>query len=317
MRQIVLLMGLFGVSLVFPVFADNPTTHGEWNFVFEKYQIYQDPAEPTILVVQADIKSTGMIGKGSVDVMTFVTDPDGKTTTHFEQVSDILRDEPRLVVFEYLLESEGIYQIQTTMRTTSEAHQYHIFDEKKTSYEVFEDSFEKKLDVRGIDSDQGIEYHLSEIVPASKSIHIKLNLPDSHPFEKIQVENGEFKKEFGLKNKDLYLKSYNGYAQLQVDLVRETSILPMADAQMDVMEYLKFYSVDGMICVQVDCEPIDVVSTHTGNNRVDGKTTPTPTHEDEFPYWILSFVAILGIIPLMMRKKSKSNDPWGTPYEEF
>ncbi len=118
------LIGMFSVSLIMPVFADNPTPGGEWDYDFENSVVKQHESSLDLLVITTDVVSKGTMDRGSVDIYAIVTDPSGVITTHFTESYELEIGETRSIMFTPEINLEGDYLVKLSMRTTSLAHQY-------------------------------------------------------------------------------------------------------------------------------------------------------------------------------------------------
>jgi len=112
----------------------------------------------------------------------------------------------------------------------------------------------------------------------NEMIHTVIALPEDHTFEKIAVVNGKFVREYSTDTKDIYITTKATFEDLKIKIVREGNLLPLADAQDTMQQYVKFYSNDKEQCTKMFCVNIDTVED-----------------KPEYPLWLLLF---LGVIPL-------------------
>jgi len=139
---------------------------------------------------------------------------------------------------------------------------------------------EKEIKSRGDYSDEMITYSLNDYndVRYDEMIHVVIALPEDHTFEKIALVNGKFVREYGTYMKDIYITTKATFKDLKVKLVREGNLLPMADAQDTMQEYVKIYSNDKELCTKVFCVNIDLVED-----------------EYEFPTMYIGIIPIVGV----------------------
>jgi hypothetical protein len=169
--------------------------------------------------------------------------------------------------------------VDVSLKSPSELHQNWPFDNEVKTLEIEPNELLKKLDTRGDESGLITSYFLANPseIQYDEVVHAKISLPEDHNFEKIALVNGKFVKEYGTNVKDIYIDGNYNYGDMKVKLVQYGNLLPMADAQETLQEYVVFYSYDKELCTQVFCINID------------------PADDPEFPLWLLLFT---GVIPV-------------------
>ena len=219
-------------------FAENPTNYAEWDFDFQNTVVEQVDGSLDVLKITSEVKFRGEMDSGSVDIIAQITDPAGKTQTHFVEAHDMIIGESRKIMFTQQIKDEGEYKVDLSMVTTSVTYRNHVFDSEQISYIVDENGFEKRLESSGVDTTLETKYKITSDVEFYETIHVVFNLPESHSYEKIRVNNGDFQKEYDIETTEMYLDSKKGYDKFSVDLVKEQNLSP-TDEHMKMMSSLK------------------------------------------------------------------------------
>ncbi len=301
------LLVIFAFSLAFvtiPAFAENPTPYNEWDFDFVEIEISQDPSNLKTMIIKPRVFFEGNMPLGTVNISAHVKDPDGKDFTHFGTIRDMSNGDIRFMRLTHSMPQEGTYTINLSMTPPKEPYLDHIFDTETVTFEVVKNGFEKEVETIGTDSEKIVTYMIEDPISVQyyESVHVAINLPKEHTFEKITVSNEEFEQNFAIDTKDIYLKSKSGFSNLKVHLLKEGNLLPMADAQNSIHDYVKFYKVNKDVCSSMNCTNIN--------------------HEEkieEFPWWTLGFLVIIVLIVIPVYRQNKNKAPqkkWGSPYIE-
>ena len=282
-------------SVIFMAYAENETPYGEWDFNFEEIDVKQNPNNLKELIITPTVYYEGFMPLGSVVLEMIVIDPLGSEFSYAGQLSDIPDLSSRELTWFHPMRNEGSYTLSMRIITTSIEFPGHIFDTKEIVFTVPENGFERKLDIIATDEGERLSYKLAsnETVQKFERLHVSFNLLDDHNFGEIHVTNGKFQDNHSVYTEELYVQSEN-YSDMKVSLVDKSSIIPFADAQSEILEYVKMTAVHENVCYSVDCKSIDYVESEI--------------EEQEFPYWMLMFLDVLAVIPLLMKKKSKKMD---------
>jgi len=263
---------LAGLVLVLPilflipfglVYAEIPTYNDEFDFNFTEIEIFQDPDNLKNLIIKTNISFDGMAELGSANIEFIITDPEGyQHTPEISRVNEMSIGAIEPAYWNHYLTMEGTYTIDLVMTNTSLEYPGHIFVQTSIDYTVKKDSFKKMLNSNlseDVDGNKIFTLRNIEDIKRFELIQVIFDLPETHSFEKIGVLNGNFTKTFSIDKPELLLKSQFGYADMQLYLIKEGSILPFADAQSEFLDYVTFYSINRDVCYSKNCEPIDYI----------------------------------------------------------
>ena len=274
-------------------YAANPTNFNEWDFNLRGITAEQDPNNLNNLIITPEVYYEGVMAKGSVNLEVIVTDPRGSEFAFAGRMHDIDDKSSSQISWSHPMSVPGEYSIEVIVRTTSLEYADHEFDRETIHYVVEPKGFSKPLDFIVEDTENAVNYKLGnkQFIQNYERLLVSFNLPEHHMFDKFIITNGEFQESFRTNTKELYLQSGSGYQNLQISLVREGNLIPMADAQSEFIDLVEFSAVHQNVCYDVDCKSIDY-------------EPPEEESPEEFPIWILGFLGVVAIIPLLMRKKT-------------
>ena len=288
-----LLAILFLIPVLMPAaFGETPSKFNEWDFDLVDVKISQDDSNLKNLEIAIPILYKGEMPQGSVHVWAKVTDPRGVEKTHFGSLYDMEIGQTKFLNFVNNMVAEGEYTIEFIVRSTNNEYLGHQFDSEIITYDTGPNGFEKNLGAIGVETDQMISYTLADPLSADRGIvHTVINLPEQNMYERIEVTNGEFTKEYPLGTTDIFIRSNSGYESMNVNIIKEQTLLPKANAQNSEQDYINFFyndreSCNDNLCVTIDREP----------------------EQEGFQWWWLLPLGLIGLAPLMFRnKKSKGN----------
>jgi len=295
----VMFLGLF----VDDAFADIPFEDPDWKFKFVDVEIYQNPQDLEILLIEVPVKNTGLKGPGSVMVYATVTDPTGSHHTHMGYVGEVEIGDTDSVMFKHKMWHDGKYVVNISMTPPNDDHKDHVFDIHNDSITIPENGLMLNLGTLAQDRGTVISYMVEnpELVDIDNMVRAEISLPTVHNYEKIVItNNGEIKKEFDISESTLLLNSKSDtWSDMRVMLVEKGNALPLVGAQNPIIGYVSFYMVDVDQCINTFCLDIDV-----------------DVMEDQPPYWMLGFLGLGAIIPFILNKNNKDKDPWRNEFSE-
>jgi len=207
---------------------------------------------------------------------------------------DIEDGESGFLWLTHLMSVAGGYTVDISMTPPEEPFLEHIFDSKTITFDTGFNGLERRIQAVVTDNDKITTYQLQNAkdIKYDEMAHVIINLPEVHTYEKITIINGKFIKEFSIDKKDIYIKSDKEFENMKVNLVKEGNLLPLADAQNNLLDYVLFFTIDKDNCYNIVCVNVDFV-------------------EEEFPYWMLIVTGIvIAIVVVFLRRKkdpSKTN----------
>jgi len=304
---------LFTLTIIPSAYAENPTPYNEWDFDITKVDVNQNSFDLEELVISVTALYKGEFPKGTANIYANVTDSEGYSHKLFGQIRDLSIGESQIINLPSHMPIDGKYTIDVWLSPPEKPYLGHTFDTEKTTYTVQPNGREKNVDVVGDDSKGMISYSLKDYtsVKYNEMVHAVITLPEQHTFEKIAVTNGKFVKELSIDTRDIYINSVAPFENLKVKLVKEGNLLPLADAQDTILEYVTFYSNDKSLCEKVFCVNIDLVD------------------EEEYPLWMLGIFAVVPVVYFIIKTRPRPfvSDPtkyvgdrktkdseWGKPY---
>jgi len=215
---------------------------------------------------------------GTVNIYANVTNPDGYSHELFGEIRDMSIGKIQTIILPSHMSMDGKYAVDVTLSPPEKPFLDHVFDAQTITYTMEDNGREKRIQGFGDNHlESMISYSLQNYtdVKYNEMVHASITLPEHHTFENIAVVNGKFVREYSTDTKDIYINSAAPFKDLKVKLVKEGNLLPLADAQDTIQEYVTFYSNNKELCDRVFCVNID------------------SEDEYEFP------VAYLGIIPVV------------------
>lgn len=301
----IILMSMMAVSI--PTAFAERTDDGQFDFMFPKVDIYQNPNNLNKLIIIPFVHFQGTEPVGSILLDITITNPDGSEFPLSGRISDIVTNTNKSIPLEYSLPSEGTYQIQIVMDTSSTDHPDHTFQTWNSEYTVEPRGLEKMLDyVERPDDDGNAVYMLrhSEVIQNFERLHLVFDFPDDFAYSDIVITNNDFKEIFDIDTDELFLKSEFGYSDVEVYLVREGNLLEFVDAQSEFLNYVTFYAIHEDVCWDKECQSIDYVET-------------TSNSEDTLLWIIAIVVVVIVVIGIFVSKKycpKIKSDIWGEGY---
>jgi len=261
-------------TIIYPsaAFAEIATPFNEWDFDILEILVIQDPNDLEMMRISIPVLFNGEWKTGITNIDVKITDPRGYDHTLFGQTRILEIEKTQVMEFKYRMPSDGDYTIDVSLTSPSTKYPGHEFHEDNTSMEIVPNGLLEKYDTIGDEDGKIISYFMANPseVKYDKVVHAKINLPENHMYEKIVLVNGKFVKEYSIDTKDIYIKSeLYDYSNMKVKIVEEGNLIPLADAQNTLQEYVVFYSMDKDDCYNTLCVNIDFVE------------------EEEFPYWML------------------------------
>lgn len=274
---------LIAIIMTPSAFAENPTPYDEWDFdiISDRFTVSQSPSDLERMTVKVPIQYNGEFPMGTTNVYVTVTDPAGKVYTMFGQTRDLEIGQTQVMQFEYVMRSDdGTYAVHVSLKSPSTLHQNWHFDSEVKYLEIKKNGLLDQLETRGVESGLITMYYLADTseIRYDEVVHAKVSLPENHNFEKIALVNGDFVKEYSTDVKDIYIDGEHRYDDMKIKLVQHGNLLPMADAQHTLQEYIVFYAMDRGQCVNAYCVRINV-----------------DDYQEEFPYEIAAVVAVIGV----------------------
>jgi len=292
----VLIFLLFISLVVSYAFAENPTPYNEWDFDISKVDIQQNKFDLEKLDISITVLYKGGLPEGTANFYANVTNPDGYSHMLFGQTRDMSIGQTQRIDLIAHIPMDGKYSVDVWLSPPEKPFLDHVFDTKDATYTIDLNGREKSIKSSGDYSDEMVSYSLDDYtdVRYNEMIHTVIALPEDHTFEKIAVVNGKFVREYSTDTKDIYITTKATFEDLKIKIVREGNLLPLADAQDTMQQYVKFYSNDKEQCTKMFCVNIDTVED-----------------EPKYPLWLLLF---LGVIPLgyffiKTRPRPFVNDP--------
>ena len=284
------LLPLITFTVISEAFAETSTPYDEWDFdiISERFTVTQDSNSLETMIIKVPVRYSGEFPTGITNMDIVVTDPTGEDHTFFGETRALEIGHSQVVEFKYKMYHDGIYTVDVYLKSPSELHKNWPFDDDAKTLEIEPNGLLKKLDTRGIETGLITSYFLGNPleIKFDEVVHAKISLPENHNFEKIALVNGEFVKEYGTDVKDIYIDGEYDYDDMKIKLVQYGNLLPMAEAQENLQEYVVFYAMDQNQCYNTFCVLI---------NHVEEK--------QEFPYLILVGVSILGAVAFFVIKK--------------
>jgi hypothetical protein len=277
LNNVVLIFLLFISLAVSYAFAENPTPYNEWDFDITELTVQQNQSDLEKLDISITVLYKGELSTGIANVYADVTNPDGYSHKIFGQTMILSVGESQTIVLSAHMATDGKYEVDVTLSPPENPYLDHIFDAENIAFTVNPNGRERIMDSVGDYDESMISYSLQNYtdVRYNEMVHAVIALPEDHMFEKIAVVNGKFVREYSTDTKDIYINSAAPFKDLKVKLVKQGNLLPLADAQDTIQEFVKFYSNDKELCKKIFCVNIDHV-------------------EDEYEFPII----YLGIIPI-------------------
>ena len=288
LNNLIVSITLFTLTII-PAYAETPTPYNEWDFDITKVDVNQNSFDLEELVISVTILYKGEFPEGTANIYTNVTDSEGYFHKLFGEVGDLSIGESQTVDLSSHIPIDGKYTIDVWLSPPEKPYLGHTFDTENTTYTIQPNGREKNVDIIGDDSKGMISYMLEDYnsVKYNEMVHAVITLPEQHTFEKIAVTNGKFVKELSIDTRDIYINSVAPFENLKVKLVKEGNLLPLADAQDTIQEYVVFYSNDKSLCEKVFCVNIDLVD------------------EVEYPLWMLGFLAVIPVVYFVIKTRPK------------
>jgi len=289
MSNIALIFVLFLTLGVLYAYADNPTPYNEWDFDITELTVQQNTSDLEKLDISITVLYKGEFPEGTANVYADVTNPDGYSHELFGEIRDMSIGEHEPIVLSHYMPVDGTYTIDVRLSPPEKPYLDHIFDTQSITYTLKENGREKNIKVLGDNSGSVISYFMQNYkdVKYNEMVHAVILLPEDHTFEKIAVVNGKFLKEYSTDTKDIYINSVAPFKDLKVKLVKEGNLLPLADAQDTMQEYVKFYSNNKELCNRIFCVNIDPVD--------DSELFPL--------WWLISIPIAAGILYYYFKTK--------------
>ena len=251
------------MALLPSTFAENPSPYDEWDFdiISERFTVTHNPQNPEIMNISVPVKYNGEFPTGTTNVDVVVTDPTGREDTMFGKTLDLQIGHTQPIEFDYLMSHEGTYTVDAYLKSPSDLHKNWPFDNDSRTLEIKPNGLLKELATKGTESGLITSYFLDDPLQIryDEVVHAKITLPDDNNFEKIVLVNGDFVKQYSTDVKDIYIDGNGNYDDMAVKLVQHGNLLPMADAQETLQEYVVFYAMDKGECTNAFCVKINHV----------------------------------------------------------
>jgi len=201
----------------------------------------------------------GELPTGTANVYADIDNPDGYSHKLFGQTGILSMGESQTITFKQQMLTDGDYSVDVKLSPPEKPYLDHVFDHENTAFIINPNGLERTMHSVGDYSTEVISYWLQNYkdVKYNEIVHAVIALPEHHTFEKIAVVNGKFVREMSIDTEDIYIDSVAPFKDLKVKLVKEGNLLPLADAQDTMQEYVKFYSNDKELCTKVFCVNID------------------------------------------------------------
>jgi len=242
-------------------YADNPTPYNEWDFDITELVVQQNQSDLEKLDISITVLYRGELPTGMANVYADISNPDGYLHKIFDQTQILSVGESQTIVLSAHMATDGEYAVDVTLSPPEDPYLDHIFDAENSTFTVSPNGRERIIDSVGDYEESMISYSLQNYrdVKYNEVIHAVITLPEQHMFEKIAVVNGKFVREYSTDTKDIYINSAAHFKDLKINLVKKGNLLPLADAQDIMQEYVKFYSSNKELCNRVFCVNIDPV----------------------------------------------------------
>jgi len=306
MRNILILMSISVLMLISTVsisFAEIPTPQNEWDFDFLDVRVSQDYSNPHNLIIKPNILYKGMMPEGTVKIDVEITQPDGEILPAGGMMIDMETGDTRSTGILAFVNQEGDYVINLKMTPPEEPYLDHTFDTFTLEYTIPENGFEKELNLFLDENDNSIIYRIEKpsTIKEHEGVHTVMNLPQDNTFDSIAIVNDQkIIKYFPVDTKEFHLISDVGFNNLEIHLVKEGNLFPIAYAQGSMNDYVTTYKISKDICSDFDCLDITIIETV----------------EEEFPYWMLSFLLIVVIAYPIFKFIKKCEKQFGNSYFE-
>lgn len=287
---------IFTTFTTIPAFAENPTPYNEWDFDFGEIEVSQNPDNLKEMVISVPIKYKGEMLNGTANVSANVTNPNGKSIVHHDSTLILEIGEYTTLKLTHLMNHDGLYNIEIKATPPEKPYLDHVFDSETLTFLVKPNGREKDVGTLSTDSNEMISYRLknSTSVKYNEMVHAVITLPEAHTFEKITLTNEDkLVKEFSVDTKDIYMKPSSHYENMKVNLVKSDNLLPSADGQDTLHEYVVFYVNPKEMCDSVYCVNIDLVEEEPS----------------EFPLVpvVIGVASVVGALIIIKYLKSKDN----------
>ena len=284
-----------GIAVSF-AFAENPTPYNEWDFDISELTLKQNQSDLEKLDISITVMYKGELPTGIANVYADITNPDGYSHKIFDQTQILSVGESQTIVLSAHMATDGKYEVDVALSPPENPYLDHIFDAENATFTVNPNGRERIIDSVGDSGESVISYSLHDYreVRYNEMVHAVITLPQDHMFEKIAVVNGKFVREYSTDTKDIYINSDAPFKNLKVKLVEQGNLLPLADAQDTMLEYVKFYSNNKELCTKVFCINID------------------PVDEPEYPLEWLLLIPVAGAAAYFLMKtrpKPYPSDP--------
>ena len=279
------------IGIIPTAFAANPTPYLEWDFDIMGIDAMQNPRDPGELLVSINVTYKGTEPLGTSLVYANVTDAEGNKALHFTQIRNLEIGETREWIFDHKIKTDGIHFVDVWLTPPEKPYLNHIFDSGKKQYTVEQNGHERSLEEHVIESDEMLSFMLDvRSQPKwNEIVHAEITLPEDHAFEKITVTNkGKLVEEIPIDSTDIHMKTKGSFQDMQVNLVYQNNLLPMADAQDTMYQYVQFYATAMEFCSELDCIDIDLIR-----------------ETQDFPIWVLVFPAISVVVLVLVVLKGK------------
>ena len=246
-------------------FAEYPTPFNEWDFDIQEVSVFQDPINPEILRLSVPIEYKGGWDTGIANLDIKVTDKNGRESTFFGQTRILEVGDVQEMRFKKIIDVDGVYTVEAKLWSPSIEYKGHVFQEDDAFLTVPYNGYLIKYGTIGEVKDKITSYYLSDLsqIKYDQVVHAKVNLPETHNFEKIALVNGnKVIKEYPTDVTDIYIQSdSHDYSSMNVKVVEYGNLLPLVDAQDTAQEYVVFYAMDkvdceGKVCMSID--PYDI-----------------------------------------------------------
>ncbi len=302
----VLLAGILPIItllLVLPsvAFADNPTPYNEWDFDFLSVQVYQDKTDLHSLIIKPKILYDGQMPLGTVNINAEIIQPDGTSIPVKSRITDMEIGQSKFIRIPTGVIQEGQYTINVTMNPPAEPYLDHIFDTFTADHTIPENGFEKIVDAVLVEEKNSLVFTIENplSVRYDEAIHAVINLPEIQGYESIAIINdNKIIDSYSTDIKEFYLTSGSGYRNLEIHLVENGNLFPLAFAQNSVQDYVTTYRIEKDMCSSLDCLDVTVKKVEEGL-----------TFE---PWMLLGLSALVILYPIFHKCKKQ----FGTPHIE-
>ena len=249
--------GVLLIQLVPSAFADNPTPHGEWNLdmSFSDDMVKQLPSDLHRMEITVQANALGTMPESTVNIYADITKPDGIQYTVFGTIHDIPRGESGIIRLPTTITQEGKYVIDVRMTSVGK-NADHLFDTVSVEYVVPKHGFMKVVSTVCVEADDMMGCHVEDprSVKHYEALAAVFNIDNTMgEFDKIVVTHGDYQRDYPIDADVIYMRANNGYAYTELFLQKADQLIPLADAQNSVHEYLQFYKFDKYECSKLGC----------------------------------------------------------------